>query len=162
MPKFHFRLETMLQLRQATRDQRRAELDEVRQVDAELHRRLCRLEQEQSRLQHQCRAIVTPGVVDVRRLLQSQQYAATLSSDAAELRRQRGTLADEIDRRRQILVEAERELQALEKLRENQTLAHRQAEIRQENNHLDEAALRAVGFDAAILPPGNVTAAPMA
>ncbi len=120
MSKFHFRLETLLQVRQSTRDQRQAELAEVRRADAELQSRLGRIEQEQSQLQLECRTAARPGVIDVRRLLQVQQYAASLRAGAAELRQQRQTLADEIDRRHQELVEAERELQVIDKLRENQ------------------------------------------
>ena len=63
------------------------------------------------------------------------------------LQRQRQALAAEIDRRRQALLEADRDVRTLEKLRENQLQAHRQEEERQEGKRLDEAALQATGQD---------------
>jgi flagellar export protein FliJ len=81
--------------------------------------------------------------VDLARLAESHQYAALLQTQEDELVRQRLALAIEIDRRRQSLLEADREVRTLEKLRENQIEAHRQNKNRQEIKRLDEAALLA-------------------
>ena len=143
MSAFHFRLATLLRLREATRDQRRVELAEAQRTDAELERQLARLAVERQQLQCECRTAAGPGAVDLPRLMEAQQYAAALRGEEADLRRQRETLAAEIERLRQAELEADREVRTLEKLRETQAQAHRQEDERQEGKRLDEAALLA-------------------
>jgi len=143
MSKFHFRLATLLRLRAATRDERRVQLGEAQQADVELQDRLAGLGAQQQRLQHECREAAGPGAVDLPRLIEAHHCATALRSQEAELERQRRELAVEIDRRRQALLEADRDVRTLEKLRENQSQVHRQCENRQEGKRLDEAALQA-------------------
>jgi flagellar protein FliJ len=143
MSKFHFRLATLLRLRETTRDERRVQLAEAHRADAELQSQLARLNVKQEQLQRECRAAAGPGEVDLSRLLEALQYASALRAQKAELRQQRQALAAEIDLRRQALIEADRDVRTLEKLRENQSQAHQQAEDRQEVKRLDEAALQA-------------------
>ena len=54
--------------------------------------------------------------------------------------RQRETVQTEIDRRRQVLAEANREVRVLENLRDKQAGQHRQQEERREMKRLDEVA----------------------
>ena len=51
-------------------------------------------------------------------------------------------LAVEIDRRREALLDADRDVRTLEKLRESQFQAHREEESHQQAKLLDEAALQ--------------------
>jgi flagellar export protein FliJ len=143
MAKFHFRLATLLRLRETARDERRVQLADVERTDAELQARLTRLAGRQQQLQHECRTVAGPGEVDVPRLVESHQYAAALRVQEAELQQQRQTLAVEINRRRQALLEADRDVQTIEKLRESQLQAHRREAERQEGQRLDEAAMQA-------------------
>lgn len=143
MSTFQFRLATLLRLREATRDERRAHLAEAQRADAELQIRLTRLGDELRRLQHECRETAGPGAVNVLRLVEVDRYMTELRAQESMLRQQRQALAEEIDRRRQAVLEADREVQSLEKLRERQSQAHRQEEERRENKRLDEAALQA-------------------
>jgi flagellar FliJ protein len=142
MAKFQFRPATLLKIRENTRDERRSELADVQRTDAELENRLTRLEKEQEQLRNECRKAVGPGMLDLSRLVESQRYAVTLRDRQMELIEQRRTLAEEIERRRQALIEADREVRMLEKLRENQLQTHQQHEGRQESKRLDEAALQ--------------------
>jgi flagellar protein FliJ len=143
MSKFHFRLSTLLQLRETARDQRCSELAEAHRQDTDLEGRLRQIRDTQVRLKREGREAIGPGVVDVARLLKIEQYASSLKDQATAIAEQRSLLAVEIDRRRQALVQAERELQVLEKLRDNQSQQQRQEEHRQESKLLDEAALMA-------------------
>ncbi len=142
MAQFHFRLATLLRLRESVRDERRVQLADVERADAELQARLTGLAGQQRQLQHECRTAAGPGEVDLPRLVEAHQYAAALRAEEAELQQQRQALAVEIDLRRQALVEADRDVQTLEKLRESQQQAHRQEEERQDSKRLDEAALQ--------------------
>ena len=143
MPKFHFRLATLLRLRETTRDDCRVQLAEAQRADAELQAQSARLDAEQQQLQRECRTAGGPGTVDLPHLVEACRYASALRAQEAELQQQRRALDAEIDRRRQALLAADRDVRMLEKLRENQWQAHRQAEERQEGKRLDETALQA-------------------
>jgi flagellar export protein FliJ len=143
MAKFHFRLATLLRLRETARDECRVQLADVERTDAELQARLTGLMEQQQQLQRECRTAAEPGEVDVPHLVEAHQYAAALRVQEAELQQQRQTLAVEIDRCRQALLEADRDVQTIEKLRESQLQVHRQESERQEGRRLDEAAMQA-------------------
>ena len=144
MSNFQFRLATLLRLREVTRDERRLQLAEVQRTDAELEGELARLDIEQTQLQQECRTAAAPGAVDLGRVLGAQQYASTLRAAATELKQQRRSLAVEIDRRREALLAADRDVRSLEKLCQRDLQARRQNEVRQEAKRLDEAALQVV------------------
>jgi flagellar export protein FliJ len=141
MPEFRFRLEKLLRLRQGTRDQRRLRLAEAQRADEELRGQLVRLAAEQDRLQGQCRQAAAPGAVDLDRLVEADRYAAVLRGEEAELHRQRETLAAEIQTRRDTLLQADREVRTLEKLRDRQQQRYRQEEQRRESKLLDERGM---------------------
>ena len=140
MAKFRFRLATLLKLREATRDERRAELAQAYQADAFLEQQQDRLQRELAGLVLQSRKVSGPGTLDVDQLLQTQRYELFLRARQSQLADQRGTVAEEIERRRQILVEADREVRVLEKLRQRQLERHREEEGRREMKILDEVA----------------------
>jgi len=140
MAKFKFRLATLLRLREATRDERRAVLAEAYRADDVLREHLDRLGEELGRLQTQCRQAAGPGTVDVDRLVEAQRYEVTLRTQQNRLSEQREAVRAEIDRRRQALLAADRDVRLLEKLREKQAWRHRQEENRREIKQLDEVA----------------------
>jgi flagellar protein FliJ len=138
--KFKFRLATLLRMREATRDQRRGALAEAYRVDELLRRQLDATGNELEQLKGHCRRAVGPGEVDVDRLVEAQRYELTLRRQQAHVLGQREVVAGEIERRRQALIEADREVRVLEKLREKQADAHRCAEEYREARRLDEVA----------------------
>jgi len=119
MTRFRFRLASVLKLREAARDERRAEL---------------------AGLRGEWRAAAGPGVVDVDRLLDGQRYELLLRAYRRQIDAQRSMLAPEIERRRQAVVQANREVRVLEKLRDRQAQRHRAEEERQLTKQLDEIA----------------------
>jgi len=140
MATFKFRLATLLRLREATRDERRMELAEVYRLDNLLQQRSDNLSSQLSSLQEQCRRVVGPGTVDVDQLVEAQRYELSLRARQKQLDQQREAVATEIQRRRQTLVEANRDVHVLEKLREKQARRHRRQEDRREIKLLDEVA----------------------
>jgi flagellar protein FliJ len=141
MPEFRFRLTTLLRLRENTRDERRWRLAESQRADEDLQRQLSQLGAEQQRLQALCRKAAAPGALDLGRLVDADRYAAVLRAEESELHRRRETLAAEIQSRRQAVLQADREVKALEKLRGRQQQRHRQESERRESKRLDEAAV---------------------
>jgi flagellar protein FliJ len=140
MPRFQFRLATLLKLREATRDGRRAELAEAYRADDILGERLEQLHGELGDLMAECRKAAGPGAVNIDRLIESQRYEIALRVYEKQLLEQRRRLAAEIERRRAALIEADREVRVLEKLREHQLERARDEENRRDIKRLDEIA----------------------
>jgi len=149
MSKFRFRLATLLRLREAARDQRRSELAEAHRVDEVLHARAEGVRRELEWLKDRCRRAAGPGTVNVDQLVEGQRYELTLKAQGTQIQRQREMVVQEIQRRREALLAADRDVRVMEKLREKQAQQHREEEERQEHKRLDEvASLRAASKEA--------------
>lgn len=140
----HFRLATLLRLREATRDECRLSMAEACRADDELAGQLSQVNAEQRRLQDECRKAAEPGTLNINRLVEAHRYGLTLRVREDELRQQRKTLAIEIERRRQSLVKADQEVQILEKLRDRRHDRQRLEDERRQAKQLDETALQTV------------------
>ncbi len=138
MKKFQFRLQPVMRLREAARDERRQELADALAVEANLREQMRAIEREQQSARHGYTATV--GAVNVDRLLESQRYATVLELQRRMLDRQLADVAAEIDKRRQAVVEADREVKTVEKLRETQAQRWRFAAERKDQVALDEIA----------------------
>lgn len=145
MSRFNFRLASLLKLRVHAREARQTEL-------AKALRRLKLVEQargevqnELAELDRQMRNSKRASTIDVDRLLDGHRYQLALASRVAELTRAMGEAQQEVERCRLKLVEADRDVKALEKLHEQQLDDHRRSVDLQELKQLDETAnLRAV------------------
>lgn len=148
MKQFRFRLATLLRLREAARDDRRAQLSEAYLAEQRLeeHRQSVQNEVEELRRRHGTAS--SPGVLNVDRLVDSHRYQIVLGTQLKVIDEQSQKLAAEIEKRRQALVAADREVRVLEKLREHQKDRHRQEAQQVENKQIDETAGLAY-FDAA-------------
>jgi flagellar protein FliJ len=140
MVKFKFRLAALLRLRESRRDECRAALAEAYRVDEVLLRQFEGMGQELDILREFCRLKVSPGTVDIDRLVEAQRYELVTRAKQRQVQQQREVVGAEIERRRQALVEADREVRVLEKLRERQTEQHRREEELREVKRLDEVA----------------------
>ena len=140
MARFIFRLTALLRLREARRDECRAALAEAYRIDEVLRKQLEGLDRELDALREFCRRNASPGAVDIERLVQAQRYELVARAQQQRLVQQRQTVAAEIERRRQALVEADREVRVLEKLRQRQAELHRRDEELREVKRLDEVA----------------------
>ena len=140
MSRFHFRLSTLLRLREAARDQRRAELMEAYRVEEILQKQAESVRREMDWLQQRSRRAAGPGTVNVDQLVEGQRYGLTLKSQLAETARQQEVVAGEIHRRREVLLAADRDVRVLENLRDKQSQQHREEEERQDQRQLDEVA----------------------
>jgi flagellar FliJ protein len=137
---FRFRLETLLRLRMAERDQRRTDLAKALRAEAMLQGEERKLQAEQRTLTEQSRSLKAPGAANVEALLATHRYEGLLSVQAKQIAAQLAQVSAETERRRLVLVEADREVRVLEKLRERQADVHRTNEQRQEAKAFDELA----------------------
>lgn len=143
MARFQFRLQAVLRVRLSEREQRRVELAQAFEADRLLRGQIEETTAELAGVRLNAREAASPGAVDVDRLLALQRYAWRLQAQARGLEQQHSQVEQEIERRRQALVEADRQVRMLEKLLANQELLHRAAAQQAEQKVLDEVGARA-------------------
>ena len=142
MSRFIFRLQTLLKLRTAKRDQCREQLADAYQVDGVLEQQLKEIQQiitQARQLRHEASQ---PGEINVDGLLDSHRHALILRAEFQTITNQREQVHAEIERRRLALVEADRAIKVLDKLRDNQMMKHLAAQEKSEIRQMDEIALR--------------------
>ncbi|MFV1966407.1 MAG: flagellar export protein FliJ [Pirellulaceae bacterium] len=144
MTQFTFRLETLRKLRESERQQRRQELAEAYLAEERIQQQIATMEGEQEETRKRSTVAASPGSVSVDRLLDTHRYQILLQSRFQHLEGQRDRIREELDCRRQALVEADREVRVLEKLREKQQAVHRAEEEKREMKERDEIAQRHV------------------
>lgn len=148
MSKYRFRLETLKKLREAARDDCRQQLAQALKADQVIENRLNEIDEEFQRLLKAAQEGSRPGVVNVDRLLEVHRYELVLQAEQKQLEHQRKAISTEIDLRRAKLIDADREVRVLEKLREKQHAQHVAEERRLDIRDLDEAGARCgVGED---------------
>jgi flagellar export protein FliJ len=148
MSKPHFRLATLLRLREMARDERRQRMTDAQRADAALEEELGQVELDERRLRTARREAAKPGAVDLARLAEADRYAESLRARKLEILQRRAEITLEIERLLREVVEADREVRTLETLRDHQAEALRIDEDRQASKRLDEAALQAADLVA--------------
>ena len=142
MPPFRFRLATLLKIREGTRDERRSALAEAQYAQRLLEEQIAEVRDDLRELKRDYQASARPGKISVDRLLDAQRFELVLLSQLKHLDRQRETVVGEVARRRELLVEADREVKILEKLREKQAQRALREDDLKEIKRLDELAGR--------------------
>ena len=140
MARFRFRLQTLRRLREIHRDEQRGRLATAYEAERILTEQREGVAAESAALGISQRQLMQRGVLDVNQLLSMQRYQLTLEAHAQTLAEQAAKLSEEVERRRQSLVEADREVRVLDKLEERKRQQHREASQRAETKVLDEVA----------------------
>src|SRR5262245_23482947 len=135
-----FRLQTLLRLRVAERDERRADLAKALRAEVLLKQQAGQLAAEQAALVDRQRTLKSPGAANVDELLSTHRYTAVLAGQARQVASQIAQVASEAERRRLALVEADRQVKVLEKLRDKQAAAAKLQAERQAAKQFDELA----------------------
>ena len=137
----NFRLATLLKLREQTRAERRRELAQAFEAERILRERAAHMQADIEATRQRTRG-ASQGSINVETLLTARRYELTVKGQLAELNRQIAQVLQEIERRRAALLEADRDVKVLEKLRELQAEQHAAQDQRRENRQLDEAGIR--------------------
>jgi flagellar export protein FliJ len=140
MAKYNFRLSTLQKVREAHRDEQRASLADAFRAEQVLAENRAELIAEERELRELQRSASEGQYLDVNRLLEAQRYELLLKAQSQELAKQAVLLAAETERRRQTLVEADREVRVLELLDERHHRAHDIEAQRKETKRLDDVA----------------------
>jgi len=139
MNDFKFRLATLLRLREAARDERRANLADCQRAEAAVRHQLVQWNAEWDRLKSTTREATGPGAVEIDRLVDACRYGQTLEARRRQLDEQLAELTANLESRREALLQADRDMRTLEKLRDAQALRHHQEAHRQDIKRLDES-----------------------
>jgi flagellar export protein FliJ len=131
-------------MRQSHRDELRGQLaDAYRAADLiETQRDAVRCELDGLRQIH--RLATTSQSMNVARVLETQRYEMVLQGQDAALAEKSKLVQQELERRRQRVAEAEREVKTLDKLEQKQEAAHRLETGRREAKEMDETAVTVV------------------
>ena len=140
MAKYKFRLNALQKVREAHRDQQRGSLAEAFRAEQVLAENRAQLTVEERELRELQRSASQGQYLNVNRLLEAQRYELLLKAQSQELAKQAVLLAAETERRRQTLVEADREVRVLELLDERHRRAHELQAQREETKRLDDVA----------------------
>lgn len=140
MPQFQFRLATLLRLREVAREERRTQLAEALRLVDQLRAQ----QQEIEELVREAKRLQTPaaGALDADRLLNATRYELVLRAEQRALELQEASVLGEVEKRREALVAANREVRSLELLREKQQEAHQAEEEARARKEMDEIAAR--------------------
>jgi flagellar FliJ protein len=140
MNKYRFRLETVKKLRVAHRDQQLAALADGYRAERILAERQAGLADEAAQLRDLQRTALALPYANVNQLVDAQRYESLLQAQVKLLAEQSARLAVEVERRRLVAVEADRDVRVLEKLDERRRADHQREQERWENKQLDEVA----------------------
>ena len=143
MPRFEFRLRSLLAVREAERAAARTHLaaaqTELEELVATRALRQRELDEQRSWL----RSRFAPGQIDPQRLAAASRYERVLLHELEALSAQQQALEVEIERRRFAVVEADREVRVLEKLRERKFEQYQRDQSLAEVKRFDEVASQA-------------------
>lgn len=142
MPNFKFRMEPLLRIRENERKERQADLAKAYHAETILQGHMETNLKEQEQLLDSGRKSAGAGEINVDHLLELRRYQAVLLAEHRGMSEKMKLVQEEIERRRELLVEANREVQVLEKLR-NRQFERFQDELRKkESKEMDEVAGR--------------------
>jgi flagellar FliJ protein len=140
MAKYRFRLAALQKVREARRTQQRQSLADAFRAEEMLAESRAALAAEEMDLRDMQRSASSGKYLDVNRLLEAQRYELLLKARGQELAKQAMLLAAETERRRQLLVEADRDVRVLELLDQRHREVHKRVQQRVEQIQLDEVA----------------------
>jgi flagellar protein FliJ len=143
--RFRFRLESLLNVRRNERDVLRQQYAQAVQAQQLLENQIAQVSDEIADVRTVTRSSAAPGRLNVDRLLQSHRYELLLQVRRQQMQQQLTKVKDEVERRRMALLQGDRDVKLLEKLKERQHASFLQNEMRQEQNRLDEIAQRSTG-----------------
>lgn len=142
MAGFRFRLATLLRLRDRARGERRRLLAEAHSAEEALMLRSAQLVDDLNELKQGHVHAAGPGRIDIDGVLSAQRYELVLRLEEKTVQQQSAALDAEITKRQTALVEADRDVKVLEKLRERQQERFREEENRRETKEMDDVAGR--------------------
>lgn len=140
MAKFRFRLSPLLKIREHVREERQGEFIKAQEAERIILEQLDRVRGEITNCMEMGRSAIQSGRISVDYLLALRRQEAFLLTQQHHADGQLKLVREEIERRRLALMEADREVKVLEKLRDKMEERHQQEERQVELKQMDEVA----------------------
>ena len=138
--KFKFRLQTQLKINEQRRAEAQAELAKAQDAEQIVETELKRIQTEIADCADQARRSMQEGRIDVNFLLGLRRHEMVLVAQQGEATEQLNIVRQEVEKRRLFLMEKDREVKTLEKLKEKQFEAFKEEHRRAEAKQMDEIA----------------------
>ena len=145
-----------MKIRRTTRDERQSQLARAYEAERVLEQQQVELDQQRTAIKQVSRNVSGPGTVNVETLLGVNRYELVLESQGRVLRERGQQLEAEIQKRRQSLINADRDVRVLEKLRERQQIDHGNKERRLEIKQTDDAVQRTESRHSGLFESGEI------
>ena len=139
---FKYRLAPLLKIREHVRSEKQAELNQAHEAARRVEEELERVRGEYANSMEQGLQAARQEQIDVNYLLSMRRHQAYLLTQQELAIRQLEEIKQEIERRRIALMEADRQVKVLEKLREKMKAKHLQEEALADLKQMDEIAGR--------------------
>lgn len=140
MPKFKYRLEPLVKIRENIREEKQAELAKAYEAARIIEEQIEKLRQDLSAALENARKQMQVGQINVDYLLSVRRHEAFLIVQEQQAQSQLKLIQEEIERRREAVIEADRDVKVLEKLREKLMEKHLSEEALAQLKQLDEVA----------------------
>ncbi|TWT77220.1 flagellar biosynthesis chaperone [Posidoniimonas polymericola] len=141
MSAYRFRLEPVRRLREARRDELRGQLADAFRAAEVVSGERQKVLQELRVIRAREQAIARDTNLSISSMVEHQRYELVLQGQAAALAEKLKLVEDEVERRRQLVAEADREVRTLDKLEDRQRETHRVDQQRAEAKAMDATAL---------------------
>jgi flagellar FliJ protein len=139
---FRFRLEPLITIRDNTLKEKQGELAKAYEARRIVEEKQRELEQELAENVTAGRQRLQTGTIDIEFLLGLRRHEAYLNAQIEVARGHLRQIDEEIERRRNAVLEANKELKIIEKLKEKRYEKYQTEENRKETIRLDEIAVK--------------------
>jgi len=132
-----FRLATLLKIRERDRDLAAKAVQDVRLAIERLDEAQKEID-ESNRLMSDARKQSSVGAINLHQILDAQRYQLVLSAQSAQIADHKGKLNQELERRQFALVQSQKAVKSLEKLRDQRVQAADVQALAKQQERLDE------------------------
>lgn len=132
-----FRLATLLKIREQERDMAAKAVQDVRMAIEKLDNAQLEIEQA-NRQMNEARKESSYGAINLNQILDAQRYQMVLAAQSAQIADHKGKLNQELERRQFALIQSQKAVKSLEKLRDQRTQAADLLALAKQQERLDE------------------------
>lgn len=140
MAPYKFRLATLLRLRQIRRDELRGRLADAFAAAAKIAEGEQQLKAQLEEIHLKIRSASGQRDMDVNTIMETQRYELVLKTQLKDLGGKAAMIEEEIEKRRQVVIEAERDVRSLELLDEQGRATWQKEATKQDAIQMDEVA----------------------
>jgi len=137
---FQFRLTPLLKIRENIRRERLAELTKSLEAEAVILEKLEGINNQIVETKKEARERIRQGKINVDYMIGLRRHEAFLLAQQSYIQEKLEILRQEIEKRRQAVIEADKEVRVMEKLREKQKERYDESERAKETVLMDEIA----------------------